>query len=88
MLIVEELGEWAETVAKDRSKEEQQQEWADLLYVVLGTADVAGYNVSAAMEYVMQKNQKKIDNVGQLQFSSHGKILKPEDLALKENQNG
>jgi|SRR5579884_3516661 len=78
-LLIEELGEWCEAANKDKSKEYQAEELVDVLYVLLGTFDVAGYDLYAALEKVVEKNKKKVIRKDHLKVSSTGKILKEED---------
>lgn len=78
-LLTEELGEWCSSVNKTYSKEEQAEELVDVLYILLGTFDVAGYDLYEALEKVVLKNKKKVSNKAHLKISSTGKILKEED---------
>jgi len=82
-LIIEEAGEWAEAFLKEKPQDEQDKELADLAYVVIGTGDVLGSpdfeQTGGALERVMQKNQKKIDDPSKMKIGANGKIIKPED---------
>lgn len=78
-LIVEEAGEWCNDVLKERPVEDQEDELADLEYVLHGAGDTMGYNMDAARGRVAIKNHKKITNADKMRIGEGGKIIKPED---------
>jgi NTP pyrophosphatase (non-canonical NTP hydrolase) len=77
-LTNEELGEMCKAEGKG-DRVEEEREWADLLFVVIGHGLAMGYDVEAAMAYVGQKNFKKIQNAANMKVGPSGKVLKPED---------
>ena len=83
-LMVEEMGEWAEAVLKEKTQGEQDKEVADLLYVTIGTADVlADENFESpdgGLNHVLGKNQVKLDNPEKMKRGKNGKVIKPEDF--------
>lgn len=75
--LVEELGELAEAINKDRTIEYTQDEWADVLYVLVGLPVVMGWewhDVKDALRRVAAKNSEKLHK--KLEYSSTGKLLK------------
>ena len=78
-LLIEETGEYCEAFLKEKSKEEQENEVADIEYVLHGLNDVMGHDANAARGRVAQKNHTKIQNKSSMKIGSNGKIIKPED---------
>jgi NTP pyrophosphatase (non-canonical NTP hydrolase) len=78
-LVTEESAELWKAIVKEKSPEEIEGEFGDLLYVVFGWGLLQGINPYRAIENVMAKNQKKIDNRANYRISAAGKVLKPDD---------
>lgn len=83
--MLSEAGEFADAIAKSESKERQEDEWADILFSLLHTSVVAGYDISSAMARVAAKNYKKFDPT--VATVVDGVIVKCEDLPISDKRN-
>ena len=75
--LIEELGEMTEAINKDSGTLHAMEEWADVLYVLLGVPFVMGWPtefVREALKQVARKNAAKLEK--KLSYSSTGKLLK------------
>lgn len=75
---VEEIGEFAGTIAKSKPKIDQENEWADVLFSHLHTAILADYDIQSAMERIATKNAAKFDTAVVID----GIIVKKSDLIV------
>lgn len=86
-LLIEETGEWCEAFLKEKPVVEQENEVADMEYVLHGLNDTLGYDANAARGRVAFKNHKKIRNAVDMHVSDTGKIIKPEDINANQHTN-
>lgn len=75
-LINEELGEMVKEEGKG-NRAGEEHEWADLLFVVIGTGMAQGYDMGAAMAEVARKNWDKMQRRAEFKMGPSGKLLKP-----------
>jgi NTP pyrophosphatase (non-canonical NTP hydrolase) len=74
--MVEEVGEFAGTLAKSRPKIEQEDEWADILFSHLHIAILGEFDMKGAMGRVAMKNREKLASAVVI----NGMIVKQEDV--------